>query len=79
MLGNASEGTGWGCQGRTAWWDGGGAGAAPGEAAEHIEALAVAPVQVQAEDRGEDEHHGCEVAANHDGRLGTDREGAEAG
>lgn len=42
----------------------------PREAAKHIEALAVAPVQVQAEDGWEDKHHGCKVAANHYGCLG---------
>lgn len=68
-----------GVPGRTAWWGGGGAGAAPREAAEHVEALAVAPVQVQAEDRWEDKHHGGKVASDHDGRLGMDREGAGAG
>ena len=35
----------------------------------------MAPVQVQAEDRWEDKHHSCKVAANHDGRLGDGQEG----
>lgn len=51
--------------------------AVPGEAAEHIEALAVAPPQVQAEDGWEDKHHGYKGAANHYGRLGDGQEGHE--
>lgn len=35
----------------------------------------MAPVQVQAEDRGEDKHHGCEVAAHHYGCLRGGQEG----
>lgn len=61
------------------WGGGGSAGTVPREAAEHIEALAVAPVQVQAEDRWEDKHHGCKVTANHYGRLGDGQEGHKAG
>lgn len=55
-------------QARTACWR----GRVPCEAAEHIKTLAVAPVQVQAEDGREDKHHGCEVAADHYGRLGVE-------
>lgn len=63
-----------------AWWGGGGrGGTVPREAAEHIKALAVAPVQVQAEDRWEDKHHSCKVTANHYGRLGDGQEGHKAG
>lgn len=69
------EGMGPRKEGPVGWGGPGGAGAAPGEAAEHVQALAVAPVQVQAEDRWEDKHHSRKVAANHDGRLGDRREG----
>lgn len=50
-------------------------GTVPREAAEHIKALAVAPVQVQAEDRRENKHHSCKVAADHYGHLGDRQEG----
>lgn len=75
MPGNAAEGTGWdGAKGGRS----GGVGV-PREAAEHIKALAVAPVQVQAEDCWEDKHHGCKVAANHYGCLGDGQNGHKAG
>lgn len=35
----------------------------------------MAPVQVQAEDRWEDKHHGCKVAAHHYGCLRGGQEG----
>lgn len=68
----------WGHRGE-AWGEGGDAGTVPREAAEHVKALAVASVQVQAEDRWEDKHHGCKVAANDYGCLGVDRRDTEAG
>lgn len=74
MPGNAAEGTG--RDGAKEGWSGG--VGIPREAAEHIKALAVAPVQVQAEDRWEDKHHGYKVAANHYCRLRDGQEGHKA-
>lgn len=72
---NTGEGMAWGQWRKARWGGGGGGGSVPREAAEYIKALAVAPVQVQAEDRWEDKHHGCKVTANHYGRLGDGQEG----
>lgn len=49
---------------------GGHTGPAPREAAENVQALAVASAQVEAEDGWEDKHHGRKVAAHHYGCLG---------
>lgn len=57
---------------------GGHEGTVPRKAAENVQALAVAPAQVEAEDGREDKHYRCEVAANHYGCLGR-QEVAEAG
>lgn len=45
-------------------------GTVPREAAENVQALVVAPAQVETEDGREDKHHRCEVAADHYGCLG---------
>lgn len=50
-------------------------GIVPRKAAENVEALAVAPAQVQAEDSGEDKHYRCKVAADHYGCLGRQEAG----
>lgn len=46
------------------------------QAAQHVQALVLTPVEVQAEDGGEDQQHHCKIEHNHDGRL---RGGAEEG
>lgn len=57
---------------------GGQEGTVPRKAAENIEALAVAPAQVEAEDGWEHKHYRCEVATHHYGCLGR-REAEDAG
>ena len=48
-------------------------GARAVQAAEDVQALVLAPVEVQAEDGGEDEQHHGEVEHDHNGRLGRGR------
>lgn len=50
-------------------------GIVPRKAAENVEALAVAPAQVETEDGGEDKHYRCKVAADHYGCLGRQEAG----
>lgn len=44
------------------------------QAAEDIQTLVLAPVEVQTEDGREDEEHHCEIKHNHNGRLGREIE-----
>ena len=58
---------------------GGHEGTVPRKAAENVQALAVAPAQVEAEDGRKDEHYRCKVAADHYGCLGRQEVAEEAG
>lgn len=47
------------------------------QAAEDVQALVLAPVEVQTEDGGEDEQHHGKVKHNHNGRLGKEMQGGK--